>query len=142
LYELSYRKKAFTDDIAAWQYGYKLDKFRNLDRLEVGERTAACIRELIWRTLEIDWWKRPTARDVLQLLNSLGNNSSDSVFYVRKTDSESDSSSSGIPSPLLANLRTTDSFGSVVKVTPLLQAAKSTPFLSFNSDNERPKALN
>ena len=98
LYELSYRKKAFTDDIAAWQYGYKPDKFRNLDRLEVSERTAACIRELIRRMLEIDWWKRPTARDILQLLESLLKNYSwpESVFYVRETESESESSSSSI----------------------------------------------
>jgi serine/threonine protein kinase len=99
LYELSYQKKAFTDDIAAWQYGYKPDKFQNLDRLEVGERTAACIRVLILRTLDIDWWKRPTARDVLQLLDSLSKRTSESVFYLSEAETGSETSSSSIPFP-------------------------------------------
>src|SRR5271154_1646057 len=68
-YQLVYQKKAFSDDIAAWDYVYTPDKFKNLQRLQVDERTAACIRGLICRTLEINWHKRPTASDILQLLD-------------------------------------------------------------------------
>jgi serine/threonine protein kinase len=139
LYELSYRKKAFTDDIAAWQYGYKPDKFQNLDRLEVGERTATCIRELIRRTLEIDWWKRPTARDVLQLLDSLSKNTSESVFYLREAETGSETRSSSLPfpnesvfsfheDPTLASRRASQS--------PEFHPAGANPLL-FPSDTEK-----
>jgi serine/threonine protein kinase len=104
LFELSYQKKAFPDDIAAWESRHEPYRFNDLLRLQVDERTAACIRELIHRALKIDWWKRPTASDVLHLLDSLLKNHSDSVFYVRETESEAGSSSSSVPlAPMLTS---------------------------------------
>ena len=99
LFELSYQKKAFPDDIAAWESRHEPHRFKGLPRLQVGERLTACIRELIRRTLEIDWWKRPTGRDVLQLLNSLSKNTSESVFYLSEAETGSSTSSSSIPFP-------------------------------------------
>jgi serine/threonine protein kinase len=97
-YELLYQVKAFRDDIAAWESRLEPRRFKDLEHLQVDGRTAACIRELIHRTLEVDWWKRPTATDVLQLLDSLSQSKSNSVFYVRESESESESSPSSIPS--------------------------------------------
>jgi len=84
-FELSYQKKAFLDDIAVWELHHEPHRFKDLHRLQVDGRTAACIRGLIHRTLEIDWGKRPTASDVLQLLDSLSKNSSNSVVYIRRS---------------------------------------------------------
>ena len=53
---------------------------------------------MINRTLEVDWWKRPTASDVLQMLESLFSpDAYGSVFYISEPESESDSSSSSLP---------------------------------------------
>jgi hypothetical protein len=62
----------------------------------VNERAAATARELIRRTLEVDWWKRPTASDVLHLLDSLTNQPG-LVFSIGEPESESDSTTSSIP---------------------------------------------
>ena len=47
----------------------------------MSERVKAYLRELVYRMLEIDWWKRPNCGDILTLLNSLSDKSlSDWVF--------------------------------------------------------------
>jgi len=98
LFELAFKSKAFSNDLAVWDYVYRTHKLEGQRRLEVNERNAVCVRELIKRTLEVDWWRRPTARDVLQLVDSLTKSgTSGSVFYVGETESESDSGSSSIP---------------------------------------------
>jgi hypothetical protein len=78
---------------SVWDYVYRTHKLEGVRRLEVNERTAAYVRELIKRTLEEDWWKRPTAGDVLQLLESLTNpGTSGLVYYLGQPESELDSS--------------------------------------------------
>jgi len=91
-YELAFQSKAFSNDLAVWDYVYRTHKLEGVRRLEVNERTAACVRELIKRTLEEDWSKRPAAGDVLQLLESLTNpGASGSVYYLSEPESELDS---------------------------------------------------
>src|SRR5271154_5475099 len=80
-YELAFQSKAFSNDLAVWDYVYRTHKLEGVRRLEVNERTAACVRELIKRTLEEDWSKRPAAGDVLQLLESLTNPSTSGLLY-------------------------------------------------------------
>ena len=89
-YELAYQTKAFSDDIEVWDYVYRTQKLKQARQLEVNERTAAAMRELICRTLEVDWWKRPTAKDILQLLDSLTANPDIPawVFYIGQQNSE------------------------------------------------------
>ena len=88
-----------------WDYA-STQKLKGHQRLDVNERTATCIRELIRRTLDVDWWKRPTAGDVVQLLDSLTNpDASGSVFYINEDESESDSSSSSVPLEQIINSR-------------------------------------
>lgn len=97
-YELAYQVKAFSDDIAAYDYVYNTRTLKGPKPLEMDERTTATTRELIRRNLEVDWWKRPTAKDVLQLLDSLTNqDTSGSVFYISEPDSEAESSNSSNP---------------------------------------------
>jgi len=95
-YELAYKTKAFSDDIEVWDYVYRTQKLKGVKPLDVNERTAATARELIRRTLEVDWWKRPTASDVLHLLDSLTNQPG-LVFSIGEPESESDSTTSSIP---------------------------------------------
>jgi len=98
LFELAFQSKAFSNDLAVWDYVYRTHKLDGQRPLEVSELVAVCMRELIKRTLEVDWWKRPTAGDVLQLVDSLTKSgTSGLVFYVGEPESESDSSSSSIP---------------------------------------------
>jgi len=97
-YELAYKAKAFSDDIEVWDYVYRTQKLKGVKPLDVNKRAAATARELICRTSEVDWWKRPTASDVLQLLDSSTNQgTSGFVFYIGEPESESDSTASSIP---------------------------------------------
>ena len=111
-YELAYQKKAFVDDIAV--YAHRPHAFESLNHLPPDKRAAASIRELICRTIEIDWWKRPTARDVLRMLDSRLNIPLERVFYVGELESESDSTSSSI-SPTRQKFPPTNPTISVVK---------------------------
>ena len=97
-FELAFQSKAFSNDLAVWDYVYRTHKLDGQRSLEVNELVAVCVRELIKRTLEVDWWKRPTAGDVLQLVDSLTKSgTSGLVFYVGEPESESDSGASSIP---------------------------------------------
>ncbi len=97
-YELAFNAKAFSDNFEVWDYVYRTHKLKGLQWLEVNERTAACVRELINRTLEVDWWKRSTTSDVLNMLDDLlSSDTCGLVFYVDEPESESDSSSSSLP---------------------------------------------
>lgn len=72
LYELVFGCKAFLDDWSVFQYftskqrldfptlGYPMDKRLNL-----------YISQFLHNILEIDWWRRPTAPEILQAINSL-----------------------------------------------------------------------
>src|SRR5271170_4843764 len=105
LHELAFKEKLFLRDFNVWDYA-STQKLKGHQRLDVNERTATCIRELIRRTLDVDWWKRPTAGDVVQLLDSLTNpDASGSVFYINEDESESDSSSSSVPLEQIINSR-------------------------------------
>jgi hypothetical protein len=95
-YQLAFKEKVFPGDWKVFEYAFANQKPR-IHYIEVGERIAACVRELVYRTLEIDWWKRPAASDVLQLIDSLSNKStSEWVFYISEAYSESEYSSSSL----------------------------------------------
>ena len=58
-------------------------------KLDTSERRRAYLRELIQRSLEIDWWKRPGAADILSLMDSLSNEKmSDSLLTDENASSE------------------------------------------------------
>jgi len=104
LHELAFRKKLFPRDYNVWDYA-STQELKELQCLEVNQLTATCIRELIHRTVDLDWWKRPTASDVLQLLDTLTNPGilGMTVYYVGEPESESsprpsDASSRVVPS--------------------------------------------
>lgn len=86
LYELAFQKRAFTHDYHVFEY------IRNERRLEiynlpVTERLKTYLRELILRMLDIDWRKRPSAQDVLRVMDSvLNSRASPKVFQIREWD--------------------------------------------------------
>lgn len=68
--------------------------------LQVSEHTATFTRELVYRTLEINWWKRPAASEVSSLLDRLSKRTT-WVIYVDEAAPEmtdSPSSSPNVPS--------------------------------------------
>lgn len=93
-YQLAFKDKVFLTDFTVYDYAYSSKK-PEIRLMPVNQRTAASFRELIYRTLEIDWWKRPTATDVTQLLDSLSTrNTSDWVFSIYEEEPKSGYSSS------------------------------------------------
>ena len=104
LHELVFKEKRFSCDVQVWDYA-RGQKLKERPHLEGNERTAACVRELMRRALDVDWWKRPTASDVLQLLESLTEHVRfGTVFYIGETESELDSSDSSIADSLSPSL--------------------------------------
>lgn len=82
LYELTFKTKAFPRDINVFEYAHR-ERRLEIHNLPTSERVNAYLRELVYRTLEIDWWKRPNSGDILKLLNSLSDKSlSDWVFSI------------------------------------------------------------
>lgn len=130
LHELAFRKKLFPRDFNVWDYA-RTQKLKEQPRVDVDERTAACIRELILRTLDVDWWKRPTASDIVHLLDTLTNPGIvGTAFYVGDFEAESGSQtsdpSSSNPSEPITSSR------SRVSSPPVLRHNETTslPFIS------------
>jgi serine/threonine protein kinase len=72
LYELVFAEKAFLHDYHIFEYTFskskpKLPSFPP----ELDDRLEAYITQFLLSTLEIDWWRRPPARALLQALNDI-----------------------------------------------------------------------
>ena len=70
LYELAFSRKAFPRDYSVFEYIHSKTKLE-LHDLPGSERLRCYIRELISCMLEIDWWRRPSAKDVRRALDFL-----------------------------------------------------------------------
>lgn len=71
-YELAFGRKAFSGDLCVFRYAtfkQKLDV--PVDELNLDYRGRAYLSQIINRMLEIDWWRRPSACDILDQLNWL-----------------------------------------------------------------------
>lgn len=75
LYELVFKAKAFPRDFHVFEYIHN-KRVPPIHALPGNECLRSHIRELICRMLEVKWWKRPSARDVLAALESVSNQSS------------------------------------------------------------------
>lgn len=106
-YQLAFNVKAFSSDFQVMEYFHTKRK-PDIPPLDVDERTGAFIRALVSRTLEIDWWKRPAARNVMQLMDRMSKRTT-SVFYIGGAASELEESSSSSSRPELHSLNITDS---------------------------------
>lgn len=98
-YQLAFKEKAFRSDFKVYDYFHTRRK-PEIPPLPVDERTAAFARELVYRTLEIDWWQRPAASDILSLLDFMSKRTT-SISHIAEAASEmtdSSSSSSTLPS--------------------------------------------
>jgi serine/threonine protein kinase len=72
LYELAVGRKAFANDYRIIEYiTTKQRPEISLTLPEFDERLAVYIPQLLSALLEIDWWLRPSAREVLQIINTL-----------------------------------------------------------------------
>lgn len=135
-YELACRKKAFCSDIDTAQYFLQPYNSKCLDPLPMDKRTAVSIRELICRSLDIDWWKRPAARDVLQVLDSRLNNPVERIFYVGELEPGTDASLSSTP-PLAANLSSINSAVSTGKDVNIIPTSQAAPFFTAGANSLR-----
>ena len=71
-YELVYGRKAFSYDYHVFEYTFTKQKPETpLLPERVDERLQSYITQMLHAALEVDWWKRPSARDLLQVLNYL-----------------------------------------------------------------------
>jgi hypothetical protein len=72
-YELVFAKKAFLHDYQIFEYTFNKKRLRlpllptQLD----DDRLQMYFTQLILATLEIEFWRRPAARDLLETLNSI-----------------------------------------------------------------------
>jgi serine/threonine protein kinase len=85
-YELAFKEKLFSTDFKVYDYAYGPRKLE-IRHLEVEEQISAYVREFVYRMLEIDWWKRPTTTDILQLLDTLSNQSAScGIYYIGQAE--------------------------------------------------------
>src|SRR5271163_1071110 len=86
MYEPLFGEKAFPYDWHVGEYAAHRSDFE-LPSLpaEMDERIKCYITEILYRMFEIDWWKRPSARELLQVLNSLSQDSTE--FYILDRES-------------------------------------------------------
>src|SRR5271170_5478965 len=77
LYELAYRKKAFTSDFHVLSFAISKDRDRPPPFLPLDSRSEKCLSELIFAMLDLEWWRRPTAIDLLTVLCLLMNQEQD-----------------------------------------------------------------
>ena len=68
LYELASRKKAFTSDFHVLSSAISKDSLRRPPFLLLDKRSQNCLSELIFAMLDLEWWRRPTATDLLTVL--------------------------------------------------------------------------
>jgi len=89
IYALAFQKKAFESDFYVFECITQGRLKLEFPKLDTSERRWAYLRELIQRSLEIDWWKRPGAADILSLMDSLSNEKmSDSLLTDENASSE------------------------------------------------------
>jgi len=89
LYELLFKIKAFPSDYHVFDYIHS-KLLPTIHLLSGSKRLLSYLRELIYRMLEINWWHRPSASDVLAALESV----SDPAFMVLVCDPEPEVSGS------------------------------------------------
>jgi serine/threonine protein kinase len=72
LYELVFAEKAFLHDYHIFEYTFSKSKPK-LPSLppQFDDRLKAYITQLLLATLEIDWCRRPSARELLKVLNDI-----------------------------------------------------------------------
>lgn len=70
LYELAYKNKAFPRDFHVFEYIHG-ERILEIHSLPGSARVQSYLGELIRRMLELNWWERPSARDVRVALESI-----------------------------------------------------------------------
>lgn len=68
-YELAFKEKAFPDDYHVFEF-IRHKRKPQIHSLPVDTQSSCYIGEFIYRMLEIDWWRRPSARDVRQAIDT------------------------------------------------------------------------
>ena len=74
-YELIFKTKAFPSDFHVFDYIHSKG-LPKIHPLPVDTRVRTYIRELTYHMMEINWWQRPSSRDVLEALNSISDGTS------------------------------------------------------------------
>ena len=91
-YELVFKIKAFPSDFHVFEYIHS-KRVPTIHSLSGSQRIRSYIKEFIYRMLEINWWHRPSASDVLAALTVVSDLTSTVLFS--DTESEVSTSNSG-----------------------------------------------
>src|ERR1700685_924605 len=71
LYEIATRRKAFDHDPRLSDVDLRLP----IPPLPLDTRSTKCLSEMINATLDVDWWRRPSTKDILKVLYLLNSTS-------------------------------------------------------------------
>jgi serine/threonine protein kinase len=70
LFELVSGKKAFPQDLSLFTFLHD-KRIPAIPKLPIDFRSQCCLEELVRAMFHLDWWRRPSARNILEALSSL-----------------------------------------------------------------------
>lgn len=87
LYELISGHKAFSDDFRVFEYVFRKQKLFIPQFVNpMDERLNLYVSKFLDNMLEIDWWRRPTAQEILQVINTLSEETTQVYILSEETD--------------------------------------------------------
>ena len=81
LYELVSGVRAFPTDWDLYEYSRARESCPELPSLDINERLKTALNELMRVMFALDWWKRPSARDILKVFGRLSQKTTDVFIY-------------------------------------------------------------